>query len=170
MGREAARRDEPTAELIDEALRSAERAITELRDLVRGILPASLSRGGLRAGLESLVADLPIPVELEVLVPMLAPATEVSAYFVVAEALTNVVKHAAATCAVVTVTSTDDLVRIEIGDDGVGGADPGRGSGLTGLFDRVEAVNGTLTITSPLDGGTTVVATLPLPAVGDQGG
>ncbi len=150
------------AGLVDEALRNAERAGRELRDVVRGILPAALTVGGLRAGLESLVDDAALPVDLRVAVPRLPAALETTAYFVVAEALTNVVKHAGAACAVVDVTLDDDHLVIDVRDDGAGGADASRGSGLTGLHDRIDANDGALTITSPPGGGTTVHARIPV--------
>jgi signal transduction histidine kinase len=150
------------ADLIDEALTNAERANNELRDLVHGILPASLIRGGLRTGLESLVADLTLPVDVQVNAPRLPTRTETTAYFVGAEALTNVVKHAHARRASAQVDLDGDTLAVEIRDDGVGGADPARGTGLTGLFDRVDAAEGALTITSPPGRGTMLRANLPV--------
>ena len=150
----------PAAGFIEEALVHAQRANRELRDLVHGIMPASLTRGGLRAGLESLVADLALPVDIEVTVPRLHPQLETTAYFIVAEALTNVVKHAHATRATVNIALDGSTTRITVQDDGRGGADPAHGTGLTGLLDRVEASDGTLVISSPCGGGTTLRATL----------
>jgi signal transduction histidine kinase len=163
LARDAVAKGGSAAELIDEALDHAHRASTELRDLVRGILPASLSRGGLCAGLESLFGDIAMPVHLHVAAPRLPTETETTAYFIVAEALTNVVKHARATSAHVDVEVEVDagVLTIDVRDDGAGGADPAQGSGLTGLFDRVEAAEGTLDIASPAGGGTTLHATLP---------
>jgi signal transduction histidine kinase len=148
--------------LVEEALKNAERANRELRDVVHGILPAALTRGGLRVGLESLIDDVPLPVDIDVTVPRLPAPTETTAFFVVAEALTNVVKHAHAHRATVTVTLDGGDLVVEIRDDGVGGADPALGTGLTGLLDRVEAGDGTLRIVSPPGRGTAVHATLPL--------
>ena len=150
----------PAAGFIEEALVHAQRANRELRDLVHGIMPASLTRGGRRAGLESLVADLALPVDIEVTVPRLHPQLETTAYFIVAEALTNVVKHAHATRATVNIALDGSTTRITVQDDGRGGADPAHGTGLTGLLDRVEASDGTLVISSPCGGGTTLRATL----------
>jgi signal transduction histidine kinase len=150
------------AGLIDEALFHADRANSDLRDLVQGIMPASLSRGGLASGLESLLADLPIPVDLEIVAPRFEAATETTAYFIVAEALTNVVKHAKATRADVRVTCENDAVIILVSDDGVGGADPTLGTGLTGLSDRVAVAEGSLAITSRAGEGTMLRAELPL--------
>jgi GAF domain-containing protein len=151
-------------DLVAESLASAERANAELGDIVRGILPASLSRGGLRTGLESLIADLKLPVDLDIAVPRLPVETETTAYFVVGEALTNVVKHARADHASVAIAVRGATLAIEVRDDGVGGADPQQGTGLIGLFDRVGAVRGVLAIVSPPGEGTTLRATLPIPA------
>jgi len=161
----AAQRD--PADLLDEALRNAERAAADLRDVVRGILPAALSQGGLAAGLESLVDDLTLPVELRVAVPRLPTALETTAFFVVAEALANVVKHAQARRAVIEVAIEGARLVLDVRDDGSGGADPARGSGLTGLLDRVEAGDGVLTISSPPGAGTTVHAELPVELPGE---
>ncbi len=150
------------AELVNEALANAERANGDLRDVVHGILPASLARGGLRAGLESLVTDLALPVDVHVATPRLPTDLETTAYFIVAEALTNVIKHAGASRAAVTVKVNDARLVIDVRDDGAGGADPAHGTGLTGLLDRVDASEGTLEITSPSGFGTTLLATLPL--------
>ena len=155
--------DHPAAGLIQEALAHAQRANSELRDLVHGIMPAALTGGGLRAGLESLVADLTLPVDLHVTVPRLHPQLETTAYFIVAEALTNVVKHARATRATVNAALDDDTLIITVQDDGRGGADPTRGTGLTGLLDRVEAGEGELVITSPAGRGTVLRASLTQP-------
>ncbi|HEY0935106.1 MAG TPA: GAF domain-containing protein, partial [Trebonia sp.] len=162
LGRDAAARGEPTADLINEALRHAERANVQLRELVHGILPASLSRAGLRSGLESLIADLTTPVDLQFSAPRLPAETETTAYFIVAEALVNVVKHAAANEARVCVGISGRSLTVEVSDDGVGGADATRGSGLTGLQDRVGAAGGTLTVSSDPGGGTTLRASLPV--------
>jgi signal transduction histidine kinase len=124
MGLAAIASGQPGLSYIREALGYAEKANSELRDLVHGILPASLSRGGLRAGLESFIADVDLPVNLSFCAPRLLSEVEVTAYFIVAEALTNVVKHAHATAAVVDIRFAGDLLTIEVADDGVGGADP----------------------------------------------
>ena len=175
LGLDLAARGEDPVELVREALAHAERATAELRDLVHGILPASLSRGGLRAGLESLIAGLSVPVALDVAAlpeERLPPDLEVTAYFVVAEALTNVVKHARAARARVRVAvepvapvgrAGSAVLVCEVVDDGDGGADPG-GTGLTGLGDRVDALDGTLDLVSPPGVGTTLRVALPVPA------
>ncbi len=165
LAADAADRGDATGDIIREALHLAEQAMAELRDLVQGILPASLTRGGLRAGLESLIADLPLPIDLDMAaqpLDRLPREVEVTAYFVVAEALTNVVKHARASRARVSVTRDGDMLAVAIDDDGIGGADPRRGTGLTGLGDRVDAVNGSLALTSSTTSGTTLTVTLPL--------
>jgi signal transduction histidine kinase len=148
-------------DLVDEALRQAERASAELRDVVRGILPAALARGGLEAGLRSLVADFPLPVDIRVAVPRLSPAVETTAYFVVAEAVTNVVKHAQATYARVGAGMDGETLEITVTDDGVGGADSAGGSGLVGLRDRVAARDGTLDVESPQGAGTMLRIRMP---------
>lgn len=130
--------------------------------MVRGILPAALTRGGLRPGIESLVADLPLPVDLRVDVPRLPVGVETTAYFIVAEALTNVVKHAGASHASVEVAPQDGRLVVDVRDDGAGGADARRGTGLTGLHDRVAANDGRLSITSAPGRGTHVQAFLPV--------
>ena len=162
LARDALAEGSSATDLVEEALVNAERANSELRDLVHGILPASLNRGGLRAGLESLVADLAFPVDVRVTAPGLPTPTETTAYFIVAEALTNIVKHARARRARVRVDLDGDALVVEVRDDGVGGADSTRGTGLVGLLDRVDAARGTLAITSPTSLGTTVRATLPV--------
>ena len=162
VARATAHQGRPADALIDEALFHAERANTELRRLVHGILPASLSQGGLRVGVQSLIDDIDIPVHLHVAATHLPAETETTAYFIIAEALTNVVKHAQASRAQVTVELDGDVLHLDVRDDGLGGADPTQGSGLTGLSDRVAAAEGTLTITSPVASGTTLHVTLPV--------
>lgn len=151
-----------TEELIDEALEHTEGAVEALRELSHGILPSILTRGGLRAGVESVVARMPLPVEVDVVEERFPPGVEATAYFVVSEALTNVVKHSGATRAEVSARATDDELRVEIRDDGKGGAEPGGGSGLVGLRDRIAAQAGYLEIESPPGGGTRILMTLPI--------
>ncbi|WP_250009032.1 sensor histidine kinase [Actinoplanes sp. M2I2] len=155
-------RGETPSRELGEALHHAQRAQAELRDVVHGIMPASLTHGGLRTGLESLVGGLAVPVKLQMSMPRLPERLETTVYFFVAEALTNVVKHARASRAEVTVRVDGTVLRAEVRDDGIGGADPARGSGLTGLADRVQALDGTLTFTSAGGSGTVVRACLPL--------
>jgi signal transduction histidine kinase len=149
--------------LVTEALDNAKRATAELRELAHGILPASLTRGGLRTGLDALASRLPVPIEIDVSVGRLPAAVEATAYFVVAEALTNVAKHAHAHHAEVTARIEHGTLEVHVRDDGVGGARPGGGSGLIGLADRLAAVDGRLRIQSPVDGGTLVAADIPVP-------
>jgi signal transduction histidine kinase len=149
--------------LVDEALEHAQRANAELRELAHGILPTALTRGGLRAGVEALAARMPVPVSIDVAVGRLPAEVEAAAYFVAAEALTNVVKHARARSVAVAASVEDRELRLTVRDDGVGGAGLG-GSGLVGLGDRLSAVDGTLRIDSPPAGGTVVAATIPLRA------
>ena len=145
-----------------------QRATSDLRDLVHGILPAALSHGGLLAGVRSLANDFPLPVELDVQVSRLPRSVETAAYFVIAETLANIVKHADASEAHVRVTAQDGALEIQVRDDGRGGADADAGSGLLGLRDRVEAGEGTLSIASPPGEGTVVSAWLPLTGAGRQ--
>jgi signal transduction histidine kinase len=150
------------ATLVNEALGHAERATVEVRELAHGILPSVLASGGLRAGVESLVTRVSLPVEVAVTAARYSPAVEATAYFVIAEALTNVVKHAHATRAEVRVFDDGRVLRVEVGDDGDGGARLGVGSGLVGLDDRVSTLGGDLRVESPPGGGTRLVAALPL--------
>ena len=168
---QAVRAGEPPDDLLNEALVNADRANHELRDIVHGILPASLTRGGLRVALDSLVADLAMAVDLRVDAPRLPTSVETTAYFIVAEAMTNVVKHAGATKASIDVTAdvAGGTLVLEVCDNGVGGADPSGGTGLTGLLDRVEASAGILTVTSERRRGTTVRAVLPLARAASEG-
>ena len=149
-------------ELVTEALDHAEQATAELRELAHGILPAVLTQGGLRAGVDALASRMPVPVENDVSVGRLPAAVEATAYFVVAEALTNVAKHACAGCAAVAARVEDGTLRVQVRDDGVGGARPD-GSGLLGLADRIAALDGRLAIESPADGGTLIAADIPVP-------
>jgi signal transduction histidine kinase len=162
MALAAAKRGGSAADLISEALGYAARATSELRDLVHGILPVSLSRGGLRAGLESLISDLAMPVQLDFDAPRCPSETEVTAYFVIAESLTNVVKHARANRIEVGVRIEGDRLIVTVVDDGIGGADPDRGSGMIGLSDRLQALGGELSFQSPPGEGTALRAALPI--------
>ena len=151
-----------TEELIDEALEHTEGAVEALRELSHGILPSTLARGGLRAGVEAVVARMPLPVDLDIGEERFPPGIEATAYFVVSEALTNVFKHAGATRAQVGAWVSDGVLRVEIRDDGKGGAEAGGGSGLVGLRDRVAALAGDLEIESPPGDGTRVTMRLPV--------
>jgi signal transduction histidine kinase len=154
-------RDTPAERLVTDALEQLQEALAELRDLARGIHPAVLSERGLAAALEGLVARSPIPVELDAPHERSAPAAEAAIYFTVAEALTNVAKHAQATLARVLVDVQGGTLHALVADDGVGGADNTAGSGLRGLSDRLNALGGTLTIESPIGGGTIIRARVP---------
>jgi signal transduction histidine kinase len=146
-------------ELLRDARAQAERANTELRELVQGIHPAGLARGLVMA-VDDLIGRLRIPVTFDVPADRFRPEIEANAYFVVAEALTNVSKHSHARSAGVRVWVEDGLLHVEIRDDGVGGARP-EGGGLRGLADRIDALGGRLTIDSPHAGGTRITASLP---------
>jgi signal transduction histidine kinase len=159
-----AERDPPgTRRLLTRARGELILALNELRELARGLHPAVLTDRGIGAALHALAARVPLPITLDLRVARLPQAIEVAAYYVAAEALTNVVKHADATEAVVRVALDDGVaVVVEVADDGAGGADLALGSGLRGLRERVEAVGGTLEISSPPGGGTRVRASLPV--------
>jgi PAS domain S-box-containing protein len=148
--------------LLTEALDHAEQATAELRELAHGILPAVLTQGGLRAGVDALASRMPVPVQTDVSVGRLPAAVEATAYFVVAETLTNVAKHACAQRVAVTACVEDGTLRVQVRDDGVGGARPD-GSGLVGLADRLAALDGRLRMESPAVGGTLLAADIPLP-------
>jgi signal transduction histidine kinase len=154
--------DEDLAALLTEALDNAEQATAELRELAHGILPAILTHGGLRSAVKALASRTLVPVEVTVSVDRLPAAVEATAYFVVAEALTNVAKHSRAEHAQVTARIEDSTLAVHVRDDGVGGARRA-GSGLVGLADRVAALDGVLRVESPADGGTLVAAAIPLP-------
>ena len=170
LGRAKARYDrDPAAAraLIDEAHSDAKQALAELRDLARGLHPAVLADRGLDAALSGLAARSPVPVTVEVdpgggsATSRPSPVVEAIAYFVVAEALTNIAKHSRATRAAVVVRRLEGLLRIVVTDDGVGGADATRGTGLRGLADRVSGVDGRLFVDSPSGGPTVLTVELP---------
>ncbi len=159
-----AKRVEPElAEALDAVIGELQDALDELRELARGIHPAVLTDLGLREALRGAASRSSLPVDV-VAVPeeRLPEQVEVTAYFVVLEALTNASRYARATRATVEVRLEDDVVAVEVHDDGVGGADAGAGSGLRGLADRVHALEGRLDVVSPPGGGTTVRAQIPL--------
>jgi PAS domain S-box-containing protein len=150
--------------LLTDAAGELDAGLEELRELARGLHPGSLTDHGLRGALVSLEERLPLPVEIDVPPERLERHVEATAYFIVSEALTNTVKHAQAASARVGVERTSGGLRIEISDDGRGGADTSKGTGLLGLRDRAEAGGGTLVVVSPPGRGTVVTATLPLDA------
>jgi signal transduction histidine kinase len=138
-------------------------AMEDLQEISRGIHPAIISRGGLGSALKNLCRRAAVPVELVVgNLPRLPESVEVAAYYVVSEALTNVAKHARASNVRVGAEVSDDILQLAVRDDGVGGADPGRGSGLIGLRDRVDAMGGKLVVESPADAGTSLFVALPV--------
>ncbi|MCO6009290.1 sensor histidine kinase [Actinoallomurus purpureus] len=149
-------------QVIAEAHTEAKEALTELRNVVRGLHPAVLDDRGLDAALSGIAARAPLPVKLLVDVPERpAPTIEAVAYFVVSEAITNVAKHARASHLEILVRGRGDVLRMTITDDGIGGADPSGGTGLTGLRQRVGSVDGTFRITSPVGGPTVITVELP---------
>jgi signal transduction histidine kinase len=150
-----------TDELLVEAEAELQEALVELRELARGIHPAILTDGGLAPALQTLAERAPVPVSVSAVQGRLPPAVETAAYFVVSEALANVAKHAQATRASVGVGVHGDRAVVVVEDDGVGGAEPGVGSGLGGLRDRVQAIGGSLSIDSETGAGTTIRAELP---------
>lgn len=156
---------EPTDALgdaLDAAAAEASEALVELRRLARGIHPAIVTEGGLAAALESLAERSPIPVEVRLNEDDRPPATaEMTIYYLVAEALTNAVKHASATGVTVDVARLDDRIAVEVSDDGVGGAVVVPGAGLRGMADRVAALGGHLEVDSPTGGGTRLQAEIP---------
>jgi signal transduction histidine kinase len=157
------------ADLLDLAA-DVDEVLQELRDISAGLHPAALSQGGLEPALRALARRSPIPVALDVRVSeRLSERVEIAAYYVVAEILTNAVKHSNGSRVQVTMEAIDGALRVCVRDDGVGGADPEGGSGLVGLRDRVEALGGTMTIDSPRGGGTTLLAELPLGHTVDRG-
>jgi signal transduction histidine kinase len=147
--------------LLDEAIEQANAANRELRDLARGVRPVMLARAGLPAALEALAAGMPIPVDAAVAVGRFCEPVEAAAYFVAAEALTNVIKHAGASRASVRAHTTARELVIEVRDDGVGGARP-HGSGLLGLEERVAAFGGRLRVDSPPGAGTHISGVIPI--------
>ncbi len=148
--------------LLAEARESSGSALLELRDLVRGIHPPVLAERGLDGAVRALVLSLPVPISVEIDLPG-RPDTPVesAAYFVLAEALTNVVRHSGAHTAAVTIQHADDRLLMVVLDDGNGGADPGAGSGLRGMERRLAAFDGTMTLSSPPGGPTVVTVELP---------
>jgi signal transduction histidine kinase len=154
--------DPDTKSLAEGASEKLASALAELRELARGIHPAVLSERGLGPAVEAIAQRASVPVECELRIrDRLADPLEAAAYFIVAEALTNVAKYAHATTAHVRVLQLEDELEVEVVDDGIGGASSDRGSGLRGLADRVAAVDGTLSVKSPEGRGTRVLARIP---------
>ena len=148
---------------IDEATDELTTAVDELRDYARGIHPAVLTNRGLGAALKALARRSVVPVELDVRVDGRLPAAaETAAYYVVSEAVTNAARHAKASAVAVEVSTVDGVLRVSVGDDGVGGAEFGNGSGLVGLRDRVAALGGRISLDSPRGSGTSIHVQLPI--------
>jgi PAS domain S-box-containing protein len=155
-------KDDPEASaFLQRAGDELAQALQELRELARGIHPAILTDQGLAAAARTLAARSPVPVTVTEDRERFPAGVETAGYYLIAEALTNIARYAQATRAWITITSEHGLARIEVRDDGIGGAEPGRGTGLAGLVDRVGALDGRLTIDSPPDAGTTITAEIP---------
>ena len=153
--------DDEVQELLTEADTELMTGLDELRALARGIHPAVLTDEGLAAALQSLARRATVPVTIKATEERLAPPVEAAAYFVASEALANVAKHAQASNVTISVSRADGWVRLEVADDGIGGANASNGSGLSGLRDRVEALDGHLEVSSPAAAGTTLRAEFP---------
>jgi signal transduction histidine kinase len=151
------------ASLIAAAIEHAQRGNAELRELAHGMLPTALTKGGIASGVQTIVARLELPVVVDLPTERYSAEIEASTYFIISEALTNVVKHSQASAAEVRVGTVDGVLRVEVRDNGTGGADA-TGHGLVGINDRVIALGGRLRVESPAGGGTRLVATLPLNA------
>jgi signal transduction histidine kinase len=152
-------------ERLAETARGVAGVLEDLQEISRGIHPAILSEGGLGPALRTLARRSPIPVELDLKADRRLPENvEVAAYFVTSEALTNAAKHSQASVIHVHFEAQDGIARLAIRDDGLGGAEPGRGSGIIGLTDRVEAIGGTFDLASPKGSGTSLVVELPIEA------
>jgi signal transduction histidine kinase len=153
---------DPSVEaLLESAVAELQAANEELRELVRGVYPAILTEDGLAAAIESLALRTPFPIELDVVEERFPAQVEATAYFLACEGLANVAKHAQASKAAVRVSREDGLLRVEVADNGLGGARPLAGSGLSGLADRVEALGGRLRIDSSSGAGTTIIGEIP---------
>ncbi|HEX4103169.1 MAG TPA: GAF domain-containing protein [Pseudonocardiaceae bacterium] len=160
-------RDEIPTEIFDDVAAELLGVIDDLREISRGIHPAILSRAGLRPALRALGRRCAVPVEMQVRVDGRLPeSVEVGAYYVVSEMLANAAKHARASVVEIDAEASGGMLRLRVRDDGIGGADPVRGSGLVGLKDRIEALGGTLSVHSPVGRGTTVSCELPVVAGG----
>ena len=150
--------------VLEDALENARSAIHDLRELAHGVHPAVLTHRGLGAAVRALATRASVPVAVDIADERYPTSVESAAYFVAAEALTNVTKYAQASTARVTMTPTASHLVLTVDDDGIGGAQPSVGSGLAGLADRVAALDGALTVTSPPGGGTHIRAEIPLSA------
>jgi signal transduction histidine kinase len=153
-----------SAEVLDDAMRELATGLEELREIARGLHPAILTENGLGPALQALARRLPIDVDLDVPEERLPAQLEATSYYIVSEALTNVVKHAGADTAHVAIRRDGAMLRVGVTDDGRGGAQAGRGTGIVGLADRAEAAGGRLTVVSPRGRGTVITAALPISA------
>jgi signal transduction histidine kinase/type IV secretory pathway VirB2 component (pilin) len=153
--------DDGAAALLAEAEQELTHALQELRELARGIHPAILTDQGLAAAARTLAARSPIPVTVSADAPRFPAAVETAGYYLIAEALANITRYAGASSAWITIARDDGLARIEVGDDGVGGADAARGTGLAGLADRIGALDGRVAVESRAGCGTTITAEIP---------
>jgi signal transduction histidine kinase len=152
----------PVASALEDLTDQLSLTLEDLRNLARGIHPALLTEGGLRPALLSLAERSPVPAHVAAAPSERLPSTvEATAYFIVSEALVNAAKHARASSVTITVARCSEHLEVSVRDDGVGGADAARGSGLCGLADRAAAVGGSLSVESPPGGGTHVMARLP---------
>jgi PAS domain S-box-containing protein len=154
--------DPPVEALLEQAIEELAAAVVELRELARGIHPEVLTRRGLAAALRVIAGRMPLPVELDMPRGRFGEAVEAAAYYVVSEALANVAKYAQASTAAVRVQRLEGRLVVEVSDDGIGAADPSGGTGLSGLADRVEALEGTFSVESPRGEGTRIRAEIPL--------
>ncbi|WP_153275358.1 sensor histidine kinase [Rhodococcus sp. P1Y] len=162
---EQSARDDRTRELLETAHRQVDESMRELRRTIRGILPQALTESGLLAATEDLLGELPIEVSLNLPTDYRPPSrVEQVSYFVISEVITNSIKHAQADAVSITAAVIDGTWRLVISDNGIGGADPASGRGLTGLSHRVDALGGTISVSSPLGRGTTVEMRCPIPA------
>jgi PAS domain S-box-containing protein len=161
---------EAAAAMADEAIAELADATEELRELARGIHPPVLTEYGLPTAVPALASRATVPVEVTcTLAHRLPQAVEIAAYYVVSESLTNMARHARATHGSVQLSCADETLLVQIADDGVGGADPGGGSGLRGLRDRIDALDGTISVSSEAGRGTTLCVRIPLGSADDPG-
>ena len=155
---------DPSAKLsLDQASAEAKAALSELRELARGIHPQILTEAGLGPAVDSLAARSPVDVRVEIVPIRFSAAIEGAVYFTISEALTNIAKYAEASGALVRADFRDDQLTVEIADDGIGGANASSGTGLQGLADRLESIDGSLEVVSPVGGGTRLLARIPVP-------